>query len=252
MGFLLYNKQSGITARALANILGLNYNSNEESLIKRGFHPTIRYGNSKGEFEIDTETNSPNVIKICADSLKFTEWGLENEIFTPIYKPISDFESLPEFPFLVRKRWHRAGKDIVIINDKEDMSKLYRILGARLFRRYCVPFYKTKYEIRVHYVMGEIPRIFVKQPTENADVKNPIRTSPNGWHYSLRTNLDESYKKAQALVHRIAKILNLSFGGFDMAWSSKYERYIVWEINTAPGLNQETLQVYADILRPHV
>jgi carbamoylphosphate synthase large subunit len=251
--YLLYNEKSYITGRALASHLGLRYHRNAENLMRRGHYPAIRYGNSDGIFVRDTNMNSAKVIKICADSLRFSKWAKEHDIFTPIYQKVPAIGKLPKFPFLVRTRWHRAGQDIRIIREKQDMYRLYRRLGPELFTsRYWVPFYETEYEIRVHYILGNVPRIFVKESTPEVNLYNPIRTSPNGWHYSIRNNLDEKYQKAQQLVCEVAEKLGLAFGGFDLAWSPKYKKYIIWEINTAPGLNSNTLEVYAEHLRPHV
>lgn len=252
MKYLLYNPKSYITARALASQLGLRYHKNSERVADLGGYPVIRYGNSMGTFRRDTDLNAPNVIKMCSDSLKFCRWAKDNDVFTPFYEKIFS-QTLPEFPFLLRKRWHRAGRDIIIIHNELDMKHAWSKFGQQeILTRYSVPLYRTTYELRVHVVLDNIPRIFVKQRTADVADGDIIRTSPRGWHYSIRESLGYKYEKAQALALNIAKKIGLKFGGIDMAWCPDYKQYIIWEINTAPGLSLNSLAIYADALRPYV
>lgn len=246
MKYLLYHKRSYKSGRGLATQLGLKPTRNVGKLIRSNNPPVIRYGNSDNDFgKRDTKINAPFVIKLCANSYRFGLWCEEHNYFTPRYRRFH-LNKIPEFPFLLRKLHHRAGKDIIVINNKDDLNKVNRDV---LIQRYWVPYIETTFELRVHVIDGKIARIFKKIKPGALDDGEFIRTANKDWKYSLRTNTNEKYGKAQALCLKLAKDLGLFFGGIDIAWDNKNKRYIIWEVNTAPGLNSQTLKIYADILR---
>jgi carbamoylphosphate synthase large subunit len=242
---------SNITGKALASKLGLKYCRKEETisrLARKGIYPAIRYGNSTVDLgDKDTKLNSPKVIRLCSDSVRFSKFCIENDIYTPEYKKFNSAH-IPGLPFLLRNRTHRSGLDINIINNNKDLERLSM---DRLVGRYWVPIIETEYEIRVHYVLGDIVRIFVKRPGINARENSFIRTLHHGWHYSIKENAhdDNKWNGAKKLAHKIAETTGLAFGGIDMAYIRHEKRYIVWEVNTAPGLNANTLELYASRLR---
>lgn len=246
MEYLLYHKKSYITGRALATQLGLKPTRSVEKLKGLRKAPIIRYGNSDGNFgNKDTNINAPNVIRLCANSYHFSRWAKENGYITPLYQRFSP-NNLPEFPFLLRRLYHMRGRDIIRINNMGDLRKLS---ANQLAERYWVPFIETSFELRVHVVGEEIARVFKKTNPDAKDDGEFIRSSVKGWHYSLRTNLDDKYIKAQNTCIKIAKDLGLTFGGIDIAWDNRNKKYIIWEVNTAPGLSQPTLNIYGGLLR---
>jgi len=245
----VYHPKSNITGRALASKLGLKPIRKEQSIInlaRKGIFPAIRYGNSLAPLgKDDTRFNHPTVIKLCADSVAFSRFCKGHNFYSPQYKKFS-MEHVPGLPFLLRNRWHRSGLDIDIINNRQDLDDLS---VDRIHGRYWVPLIETKYEIRVHFVLGDIVRIFVKRPGIDALPNSFIRTLHHGWHYSIKNNVGEEWTKAKQIAHNLAEDLGLGFGGIDMAWVPKEKRYIIWEVNTAPGLNANTLELYAAKLR---
>jgi len=246
MNYLLYHKKSYKTGRGLATQLGLKPTSNSRQLVRMKRPPTVRYGNSEHNFgENDTKINHPDVIKVCANSYHFSRWCIEHNFYTPRYQKF-DNNNIPEFPFLLRRLNHRAGKDIIIINDATELNKIKRNV---LKQRYWVPYIETTFELRVHIIDKQVVRVFKKIKPGALDDGEFIRTVDRGWKYSLRTNLDEKYAQAQQLCINLTEDLGLFFGGIDIAWDIKNRRYVVWEVNSAPGLNSQTIKIYADILR---
>ena len=248
LGLLVYNQESYVSAKLLAKLLDLKPIKNDFTIthLSKSFPIKIRYGNSHCRQNKDTKYNSVNTILLCSNSLEFSSFCQKNDIISPIYTPFSSGKLIQEFPILVRKKYHRAGKDIIIIRSKEELIKS---VNKKFYERYWVPFIETEYEIRLHYILGNTEKIFLKQPTTNTNLEFPIRSSAFGWHYNLQANNDENrYKQAKELAKEVATKIGLSFGAFDMAWSKKLKKYIIWEINTAPGLNENTAQIYADRL----
>jgi len=248
LGLLIYNSESYITAKLLAGLLNLKAIHKDASIdhLSTISPIKIRYGNSHQQKRNDTVYNSPKVILLCSSSTAFSAFCEKHDIFSPHYKSF-DAHKVPPFPFLLRDRYHRAGKDISVVNSNRDFGKL----SVKKFDdRYWVPFIETKYEARLHYVLGEVVRIFVKQPGPKSDVNFPIRTSTFDWHYSLQLqDNDDSFAKAKELVLKVAQLIDLKFGAFDIAWVPSKKQYIIWEINTAPGLNEHTAEIYAQKLR---
>lgn len=237
--FMLTHKKYNKSARILATQLGLipvsDFSRIENGLI------AIRYGNAGGVFENDTKYNSPEVIRLCGDSLLFSEWCKENNINSPSYNLFSSFENM-EFPFLLRQRKHIAGKDIIIVNSKDDIPPNFGNL-------YHVNYMKSDRELGIHFVAGKIVKIFEKVPFDS-NAHPIIKSSCFGYHYKLIRDIENNFKSAQKLCIEIAQKLELGFGRFDVGYNSETKKYIIFEINTAPGLNPLTSSLYAELLRP--
>lgn len=237
VNYLLYNRGSATTARQLATLLGLIPINSAERLKRKGGFPTVRYGNSGGEglFTVDTVFNSPSIIKLCSNSVSFSRWAKENEIFSPEYLPFS--KDYDKYPYFLRKAYHHGGLDIIPIESPAD-------LPTDLSGRYIVPFIETDQEIRITVVNGNPVKV-MKKVDGRLTGKFPIRSAYKGWHYTLITS---GYDKAKEFVSTVSEKLGLKFGAFDLARTAD-RRYVLWEVNTAPGLNSETIKLYADGLR---
>lgn len=141
------------------------------------------------------------------------------------------------------------GRDIIRINNRGDLRKLS---AKQLRNRYWVPYIETTFELRVHIIGNKVARVFKKENPGAKDRGEFIRSSTKGWHYSLRTNLDDKYQKAQSTCLQLTKDLGLVFGGIDIAWDNTNKKYVIWEVNTAPGLSQPTLNIYGGLLREFI
>ena len=234
--YLLYNKGSSASARALAKLLGIKASS--KLLVNP---PIIRYGNSDNPLSIDTQVNSPESIKLCSNSIQFSQFCQEKGFTSPIYTPLTQVDEIETFPCLIRKKYHRSGLDIHIINSIEEYESFVHEHGRRGF--YHVPFIKTEYEIRVHVINGEVVRLFRKVHADEEN--NFIRSASFGWGYSLRST---RYSKAKELAVSLATALDIYFVALDMAWNKSEKEYCIWEANSGPGLNTETLNIYAQCL----
>jgi hypothetical protein len=171
------------------------------------------------------------------------EYLQDSEILSPRYYRLHEIPDDLEFPCLVRSRMHRAGKDIIVCDGAYEIPRN---------AEYVVPYYPTLREYRVHVAFGNIVKVMRKYPiSDNAHDK--IRTSAFGWQYK-RSSLDE-VKCAKAMVEtslKTAEVLGSDFCGIDMAWSAKkggLNRWIVWEVNSAPSLNGPSLKLYVDLFR---
>lgn len=240
MDYLLYNRGSYISARILATLLGLKPVSSPNKVINGKI--IIRYGNSSGNFAEDTIINSPDSIKICSDSVRFSKWCLENGFNSPIYELYNPEKKDYEYPFLLRKKYHKQGDDIILV-DAADKNKEIN----KFETRYHVPFINTDIELGIHLVNKKVIKIFRKVP--NKEDCGFIRNMKRGYHFRVISDLENNYKLAQEICINLFEKLGLNFGRVDIAYNIKDKRYIIWEVNTAPGLNNLTSSIYAEILR---
>lgn len=238
--YLLYARKCYISGRILATKLGLIGTS-----VVREYPPSVRYGNSEcsGSVEEDTIYNSPDVIRLCSNSLAFSQWCLSNSIRSSVYEPLS--MNFDDFPFLIRKKYHAGGKDIVEIKSKEDLETFVNNNGLSGY--YHVPFIYTTSEVGVHYMLGRTIKIFKKQAISQ-DCHPFIRSAWKGYHYSVINN-EHAYEVCREIVEKVGKLLGLQFGRFDVGYNNDNHTYTIFEVNTAPGLNPYTAEMYAAELR---
>lgn len=238
--FMLVHPKYNKSGRILATQLGL-IPTYDITKIGSDDIIAVRYGNAGGEFIFDTTYNKPDVIRLCGDSFKFSEWCKENDVNSPVYTPFHDAK-IESFPFLVRRKFHISGTDIIVVKSKEDIPSV----DSQSFH---VNFIECDREFGVHFVAGKVVKIFEKKPFD--DNSHPfIRSSKFGYHYKVINNIEDNFKALRKLCEDTASKLELGFGRFDIGYSISNKRYIIFEVNTAPGLNVNTSNLYAEILRP--
>jgi glutathione synthase/RimK-type ligase-like ATP-grasp enzyme len=128
----------------------------------------------------------------------------------------------------------------ITVYQKKDKDRL----GDHLFY---VPYIKKEREIRVH-VFGDKP-IFVQEKLKkngHEDRDPYIRSHLRGWIFGFH-HLEE--KPVDPIVIETAvkavRAIGLDFGAVDIGWS-KDKGATVFEINTAPGLEETSLKKYVE------
>jgi glutathione synthase/RimK-type ligase-like ATP-grasp enzyme len=133
-----------------------------------------------------------------------------------------------------------SGEGIVIANTLEDVVK------APLY----VEYVKKTTEWRIHIFRGEV--IFIQKKARRLDVPDDevnwqVRNHKNGFIYAnkdVNPPVDVIEQAGLAIG-----ALGLDFGAVDVIWNEHYEKAYVLEVNTAPGLEGTTLDVYTDAVR---
>ena len=249
--YVLASKSGILTGRRLARELGLKFHTNVNKL-RQNFSVVIRYGNAQESSRIidDTDCNSRDSIIRCSNKHKLHFYLNGSGILTPEYIVYRTGMTIPDKlgdRFLCRKREHRAGKDIVVL------ERGYLIPPSTEF---LVPLYQGMIrEYRVHIAFGEVIKVMRKFPIDGS--AHPIiKTASFGWQYRRsifnRIQCAESMKKTAL---KVADILGLKFCGVDMAWSGKEEglgKWIVWEVNSAPSLNSDSLKLYVNLFKENL
>lgn len=112
-----------------------------------------------------------------------------------------------------------------------------------------VKYEKKRDEYRVHVGRGG-KLISLQQKKRRNGVENPnwqIRNHDNGFIYA-REGVNPPKQVIDA-AHRTLEVLDLDFGAVDVIWNNTQERAYVLEINTAPGLEGQTVRDYARFFR---
>lgn len=130
-----------------------------------------------------------------------------------------------------------SGAGIVLAAREEDVVR-----NCPLYVKYV----KKAKEFRVHVAFGEV--IDVQAKRKRADYEGEtdyaIRNHHTGWVY-CRENIEEPADlREQAL--RAILILGLDFGAVDIIYNQHYNRCYVLEVNTAPGLEGQTVASYTN------
>ena len=136
-----------------------------------------------------------------------------------------------------------SGRGIVLAKTPEEL------VSAPLYTRY----QPKSHEYRVHVWNGTMIDAQEKRKvngfTETSGANPYIRNHPNGWVF-CRDNLDVPEDVEIAAIEAVSH-LNLDFGAVDIGWHPEIGVGI-YEINTAPGIEGQTLINYANQIRRHL
>lgn len=105
--------------------------------------------------------------------------------------------------------------------------------------------YKPKNkEYRVHVCQGEVIDVQEKRRRTNftEKVNNQIRSFKNGWVFCREDVVVGSGLMNEA--NKAVKALGLDFGAVDIIYNGHEDKYYVLEVNTAPGMEGETMFTY--------
>lgn len=191
--------------------------------------------------------NHPTVLKKCTDKLRF-------------FKKMYEAEGGPRIPKFTSSATQAAqwvleeGKVIVartILNGSGgagikfiEANKPNSFVQAPLY----VEYVKKKDEYRVHFVGNKIvdyQRKALRQGAPNPDNVNwRVRNLENGFVY-IRGGV-ELPDDVKLQAERTIAAAGLDFGAIDIIYNAEQNKAYVLEVNTAPGLQGETVTTYAN------
>ena len=135
-----------------------------------------------------------------------------------------------------------GGRGIVIADDKAD------VVRAPLYTRYTKK--QKEYRLHIHKHGAAIDVFDEQQKAKRHEASNEnfrIQNLDNGFIFK-REGIEvpqDCYDQAVAAF----QATELDFGAVDVIWNAHNSKAYVLEINTAPGLEGQTLQNYANIFR---
>lgn len=119
--------------------------------------------------------------------------------------------------------------------------------SAKLYVKYI----KKEHEYRVHVFNGKVIDIQQKKRKVGFENRNnQIRNHKNGWVY-CRENITKS-EGLEELAIQACACINLNYGAVDIIYNKKQNKCYVLEINTAPGLINQTANLYANNFKEYL
>ncbi len=124
------------------------------------------------------------------------------------------------------------GRGIVLAKTPEE------VVDAPLYTKR----FKNSKEYRVHVAFGKAIQVVQKKKRNGTNADPNIRSNDN-WVFARNISgvPDEVVRQAILAV----TTLGLDFGAVDVVWSVKNQKACVLEVNTAPGLDQTSANIYA-------
>lgn len=197
----------------------------------------VNWGSSKMKpLPDNTVLNLPASVALAANKLSaFAEWNLvdvKTVDWTSSKSVVQGWLDEGSTVVVRNKLTGHSGEGIIILEKGQEVP------DAPLYTKYV---FKTK-EFRVHICNDQV--IDVQQKIRDPE-KEPttwkVRSHENGFMY-VRNNVQPSENRDNLAVAAV-RALNLDFGAVDIIEDKKGIFYVL-EINTAPGLEGQTLESY--------
>ena len=231
-------KLGSVSAKRLARTLGTlrvspSYNARRKDVI-------VNWGNSAPpHFRwMEQDLNKPNAIALASNKLN-TFLEFRNKSFTDVPQWTTNPSEAQHWLDLGLKVYCRtttrghSGNGIVICSDGD------RLAYAPLYTLHS----KHKHEYRVHVFRGQVLDVQMKRKRNGAVGGTGIRNHANGWVYA-RAEIAPPEELLLSSIKAV-QLLNLDFGAVDIGHRVIDNKFFVFEVNTAPGLEGTTLDKYS-------
>ena len=231
-------KAGSISAKRLAKSLGVlrvrpTYNARRKDVI-------VNWGSSTPpHFRwMEQDLNKPHAIALTSNKLNtFLEY--RSKSFTHIPEWTTNPSEAQHWLDLGLKVYCRtklsshSGNGIIICNDGD------KIVSAPLYTLHS----KHRDEYRVHIFKGEVLDVQKKKRKLGfTGSSSGIRNHSSGWIYA-RTDVAIPDMLCPIAIQAV-ELLGLDFGAVDIGHKVNDNKFFVFEVNTAPGLEGSTLDKY--------
>jgi glutathione synthase/RimK-type ligase-like ATP-grasp enzyme len=236
-------KQGSRSARALADALG------GRVLRRRGSTYRYRPGDliinwgAGSPYRGAREANSGRSITTAGNKLSCLRALREADVRVPEFWTQRDQIPNDAYPVVCRTLLNASeGRGIVIANDRNEL------VNAPLYTKYI----KKQDEYRIHVMMRNgRPEVISQQRKARRNgeenVNFQVRNLANGFVFVRQGVVPPPDVVSQAKAALVAS--GLTFGAVDIVWNARQGRAYVLEINTAPGLEGQTVEDYARAFR---
>lgn len=238
-------KLGSVTGKKLARALRIlrvrpSYNAKRKDVI-------VNWGNSMPpHFRwMEQDLNKPHAIALACNKLTTFE-TLDDKGFQHIPQFTTDYEDAKILIDLGDTIYCRtllnsnSGRGIVIANTKRELVRapLYTIKT------------KHKHEYRVHVFKGKVLDVQQKKKKFNLSLhqktSHGIRNHSSGWVFA-RADVSPPSELLDICVDAI-NLLGLDFGAIDIGHRVRDNKFFLFEVNTAPGLDGTTLDKYVNAI----
>jgi glutathione synthase/RimK-type ligase-like ATP-grasp enzyme len=161
------------------------------------------------------------------------------QVPSPKFWEYTEFDSITQFPVVVRARKHFKGQAFFVVNSRAELQRY------KTSNYYAMERINIQDEYRIFVCSGKVFEINkkIKDPTRR-DTLNPIiRNYENGW-IMRRGGWGEAPRNVRPAAVAAAAATGLDFGAADV-YVDTQGRVGVFEINSAPGLVQRKIDKLA-------
>jgi glutathione synthase/RimK-type ligase-like ATP-grasp enzyme len=246
-----YNSKSE-SAKAISKALGARMIRLENSRFRGKGKIVVNWGNSMTNEEIEQATvlNRPESVALVSNKLTFfnhvagraniPDWSIHR-------KQAEEWLANGKIVCVREKLTGHSGEGLVIFNDLASFSD-YDHSQAKMYVLY-IP---KKDEYRVHVVGNQV--VDIQRKAKRAEIPAnavnwKIRSHANGFVF-VREGVRETTPQEvfdQAL--NVVNLCGLHFGAVDVIWNDYRKAAYVLEINTAPGVENTTVDTYVSSLQ---
>lgn len=227
-------KKGSASAKLLAKILSQKLGYKVIRGTPRRTHLNIGWGNNRF-FPGMSWINSPMAVAHARDKLATFE-VLDGKVPIPAYttdKEVANGWVDSGKTVFARTPTGQGGSGITICDS------ILGLVDAPLYTLYI----KKKKEFRVHVVNNAVVAVYEKRKRSGEQPDSMIRSHNNGWVF-CKNNVVEPDDLREVAVKAVNE-LNLHFGAVDVIWNRKRNQCFVLEVNTAPGLCNQTAEAYS-------
>lgn len=235
-------------ARAMSEIAGervLKVQRDSQTYVRRPTHKVINWGCSTTFNALEGCLNSPENVGIALNKLTAFERLRDANISIPEYtadpEVVNEWLTTdPNCAIFSRTVLNGSSGRGMFYNTRDSVAENGLVI-APLYVKYI----KKKYEYRVHIVAGEVIDIQQKRKRlEREDVDYKIRNSENGWVFCREDIVEPTGIRPLAIS--AVEALGLDFGAVDIIFNEHHNMCYVLEVNTACGLEGQTILSYAN------
>lgn len=241
-------RQGSRAAKALATALGGKVLKLEGSkFVPRPGDVLINWGNSNPDLAVHPYFRTINLPEQIRHASNKKNFFLAMQEFCPDVIPRfwTSSQDIPDDAFPVVCRTVLAGHsgDGIVIADSRG-----ELVSAPLYVEYKKK--QDEYRIHVGLVPGDVRVIAVQRKARRNGFENPnwqIRNHQNGFVY-VREGVNPPEQVIE-FAKRSLLSTGLDFGAVDVIYNQKEGRAYVLEVNTAPGLEGQTVTDYANFFK---
>lgn len=240
--FLVHCNRPSKSARALAKAL----RGKKVCLLHGWNNPNdtvINWGD--GACSVKDALNPPETIRLAANKLRAFQNMEKAGIIVPAFAARREDVHWKGLTVVRHKLSGHSGEGIELVEHTEQLP------DAPLYVQYI----KKEQEFRIHVGRkgGQTHIIAVQRKARDLSVPDgrvnwKVRNHVNGFVF-VRQDAHPNDATLQAACNALVA-LGLDFGAVDLVWNDREQKPYVLEVNTAPGLEGQTIQDYVNFFNP--
>lgn len=243
--FIVHCNRPSKSARALAKALDGRKVNLSKGVVPNVRHTVINWGDSQCTSD-QIDLNKPAAIALAANKLKaFDAMAAPTlGVCLPLYARRKEDVTWKGLTVVRHKLTGHSGEGIEICEDVNNLP------DAPLYVQYI----KKEQEFRIHVGRknGQTQIIAVQRKARDRSIPDDkvnwqVRNHANGFVF-VRGDANPSPATIETACNALGAIV-LDFGAVDIVYNAKEDKAYVLEINTAPGLEGQTIADYASFFR---